>query len=64
MVSSRRTDICITVRYVSYLGNDLFGHQRHEYGIGYDVRIDLLEYRDFRLENVIPDLVRIPDISL
>ena len=46
--------------YVSYLGNDLFGHQRHEYGIGYDVRIDLLEYRDLRLENVTPRLGAYP----
>ena len=53
-------DICITVRYVSYLGNDLFGHQRHEYGIGYDVRIDLLEYRDFRLEKRNPRLGAYP----
>lgn len=26
----------LLIRYVSYLGNDLFGHQRHEYGIGYE----------------------------
>ncbi len=44
------------------LGNDLFGHQRHEYGIGYDVRIDLLEYRDFRLEKRNPRLGAYPGI--
>lgn len=45
---------------MSYLGNDLFGHQRHEYGIGYDVRIDLLEYRDLRLEKRNPRLGAYP----
>lgn len=42
------------------IGYDLFRSEWHEYGTCHDVRADLFQHRDFRLEEPDPDMVRIP----